>query len=117
MFPDQYMTQPCTITHVSHDGPKDEFGDATETTTTTVLDGLDGGCWVTDQRRDEDTNRTNQQRQIATGYFRPSTLELDGSDRVDVAGQTWEVEGPPDRPFNPLTGSVPYLIATLVRVV
>jgi len=33
MFPDEYMTQPCTITHVAHDGPADEYGPTIEPVT------------------------------------------------------------------------------------
>jgi hypothetical protein len=110
-FPDEYMTQPCTITHVDHDGAEDRYGDPTETTTTTEALG-----WLTQPTRDDDTDRTNQQRELWVGYF-PAGTVLDGSDRVTVAGETFEVRGPPSRPFNPLTNSVAYVEATLIRVV
>lgn len=110
-----YLTQPCTITHVAHDGEVDDYGNPTETTTTTELDGAPG-CWILQTKRDDDTTLTNQQTEVFTGYF-PAGTELAGSDRVAVNGATFEVKGPPWSAANPLSAAVDFVEATLVRVV
>jgi hypothetical protein len=110
-----YLNQPCTITHVAQNGAEDPYGNPTETTTTTELDGAPG-CWIVQGKRDDVTLLTNQQSEVFTGYF-PAGTQLDGSDRVTVDGATFEVQGPPWRAFNPLAAAVDFVEATLVRVV
>lgn len=111
-----YLTQPCTITRVAHDGDPDAYGNPTETTSTVELDGSPG-CWIMQTKRSESTVLTNQQAETFTGYF-PAGTELAGADRVTVGDATFEVQGPPWSAANPLgAGSVDFVEATLVRVV
>lgn len=109
------LTDTCTITRVTADGPPDGHGNPTETTTTATAK-----CWL---YRDTFT-RTGGERQVqGDQQIEEFTLILeasafvDGNDRVTVNGVTFEVVGPPWRAENPRTRVIDHVEAVLRRVI
>lgn len=105
------LTDTCTITRVTADGPPDGHGNPTETTTTATAK-----CWLYQDRRSENQRAGDQQIE-GWVLVLPATADVDGNDRVAVGGRTFEVTGPPWRAENPRTGAVSHIEASLSRVV
>lgn len=113
MRPERLFPSTITVHHVTQDGPLDEMGDPTEETTTTTL--VRGGSVWQVQRSDE-TGNTDVQSDEWKGALRPALDGLvDGGDRLEVDGSTFELEGPPWPARNPRTGRIEFLEVTLRR--
>lgn len=122
MDPTHLMTIPCTIHHVTQDGPADEYGNPTEQVTDT-----DSVCWMHQKARDDTAGTQNaadrdalQSTQIEQweAYFPPADT-LTGNDRVTIPSfdedNPFQVVGPPWRAHNPRLGRVVFIEATLER--
>lgn len=108
------LTTPCTITTVTNNGDPDEYGDATESTTSTRTT-----CWVTRRGNlsdgGESVGVTDWQVDTLDLYLPPGTA-ITGADRVTVNGTTYEVVGPPHEHFNPLSQTYDFVSAVIRRV-
>lgn len=105
------MIHTITVVSVTQDGPPDEMGDpTTETTETEYVRG--GYIWQTS--RDDRTANANTQVEEWRGILRRDVV-VDGTDRLIVEGQTFELDGPPWPARNPRTDRVEFLEVTLRR--
>lgn len=115
------MTIPCTITHVEQVGDPDEYGDPTEETTTTVLDGSPG-CWFHQDYRSDagfaDRSSAGQLSNIETErwtVYVPAGTSLDANDTITIQGNTYQVVGPPWSANNPREQRDVFVVASLER--
>lgn len=100
-----------TVMRTVHDGPADMFGDPTETSSTATF-----RCWIAQRMRDEDTVGRDLQAQEFDLYLEPAAAgQVEGSDRIAVAGTTYELVGPPWPAVNPRTGETSHVVATIRR--
>lgn len=122
MNPTRLLTLTATITHLSMppDPETDEYGNPQPAETTITAD-----CELQQTRRAEDTVDADRQVDERTLFLSPMGLDEDdepvevptsGYDSVDVAGDTFQLIGPPWRARNPRTGEVSHIEA-LVRQV
>lgn len=104
----------ATVSRVAYDGPEDEFGDPTQTATTSSY-----RCWIEQAgASDERTSNEDAQREDFTVYLEPAAAgRLGGSDRVAVGGEVFEVVGPPWNVTNPRSGVLEFVRAHLRRTV
>lgn len=111
MHPERLMRLPCTITRVARGVTADRYGDPDdEEQTTPTL------CWLEQTRRTEDT--TSQDLQDTTwNLYLPADTDISGSDRIEVAGDSYELFGPPWSAIHPRTGAATHIEATLKRTV
>lgn len=122
MDPTRLFTRTATITHVEPDDDNpDEYGNPGEATTVTTAP-----CELQQVTRSEDTVASAQQSEDWALFVDPMgedeggyliEVELEGSDRVEVDGITYEVVGPPWQARNPRTQVVTHIEARLRRVV
>lgn len=111
MNPLHLMTEACTITNRSTEpNPSDPYGndEIVETTTSSV-------CYRHQRDGGEDTVQADWQIQHE-GIWLPATVVLDGSSMVTVAGDVYELIGPPKRAYNPRTRQVSHYECTGRRV-
>jgi hypothetical protein len=105
------MTLTATITHVAQSGAPDDYGDPTEqTSTTTAL------CEFQQQQRSEDTVDADRQSESWTLFVEPDAT-IDGGDRIEIDGVTYQVDGPPWHARNPRTQIETHIEARVRRVV
>lgn len=101
-----------TVTHVTvDDDDRDEMGNPTEVTTTTVFKG-----WYWQASTDESTANAevaNVRHNLA--LERSAAGNIDAGDRVEVDGITFDVEGTPWEARNPRTLVIEYVQAEIVR--
>lgn len=107
------LNMPCTVTTVT-DGPEDEYGDPTETTTDTHT-----VCWI--DRRGVTTHTAEtvgeEKWQIDTlDCYLPPNTNINGLSRVTVSGMTYDVLGPPHTYTHPRTLQPVYVHAVVRRV-
>lgn len=113
MRPARLFPSTITVHHVTQDGPADEMGDPTEETTTTTVQR---GAFVWQVQRSDETGNTDVQSDEWRGALRRTLAGLvDGGDRIEVEGSTFEVEGPPWPARNPRTNRIEFLEVTLRR--
>jgi hypothetical protein len=105
---DTLMRIPCVITHVEADGPPDEYGDPTETSTTTPT-----RCYLAQRSRTE-MGLTPVEVDRWSLYL-PAGTKIDGNDTVGVMGGVFQVIGEPWPVIHPLTLRVNHIEATLER--
>lgn len=112
MDPTRLMTLTATITHVAQTGAPDaDYGNPTDqTTTSTAL------CELQQQQRAEDTVDADRQSETWTLFIEPDAT-IDGGDRIEIAGVSYEVDGPPWRARNPRTQELTHIEALVRRVV
>jgi hypothetical protein len=103
------MTQTATLHHVTETGV-DEYNDATTSETTT-----ESACLLQQTARIEQTAGGLVTTESLV-LFLPADAEVDALSKVTVDGQTYELDGPPSKPFNPLAGAVGHIEATVRRV-
>lgn len=102
------MTQTATVSHVSTSGPPDPYGNPTEVVTTTETP-----CFMSYGPGSE---QEAEAVQVTTPVlFVPPDVALDGGDRVEVDGETFEVDGPPARHYNPRLKRVTHVQAQMKR--
>lgn len=110
MDPTRLMNIAVAVSHMAA-GTADTYGDevleATSTETTT--------CWLHQTARSELTVNANVQAQTWTIYL-PPDVTLTGSDRLTVAGATYELDGPPHAWLHPRSGEATFIEATMRRV-
>lgn len=110
MAVDDLLTQIGTLVHVMQDDENlDEYGDPTETTTTTEV-----RCLIQQNRSDE-TDGLGQVLTETWSLFLPSGTIVDGSDRITVDGATYELVGPPWPAWHPTRHAVSHIEATVER--
>lgn len=122
MDPTRLFTLTATITHVDPDAADpDEYGNPGVVETETTTD-----CEIQQAVRNEDTVDSGQQSEDWVLFLAPIgedeggyliEVELEGSDRVEVNGISYEVIGPPWQVRNPRTGVVTHIEARVRRVV
>lgn len=105
------LSQTATVTSVALTGTEDVFGDPGESVTSRAW-----RCWIAQSSRDDDTNAGDRQDETFTMYLEAAAT-VTGSDRVTVAGKTFEVVGPPWTAVNPRTGRDEMVVATIRRTV
>jgi hypothetical protein len=111
MRPERLFPSDVTVHRVTQDGPPDEMGDPTEQTISTEHPRA-GSVWQV--QRSEETANTDVQLEQWRGVLRRD-LVVDGTDRIEVEGITFELDGPPWPARNPRTGRVEFLEVTLRR--
>lgn len=97
------MNRACTVTHITDDGPPDEYGDPTEQTTTTST-----VCYCEQRNASEDTVNADTQAEDWLVML-PAATAVDGNDRVTVGSLVLEVQGPPWPAYNPRTAAVSHI--------
>lgn len=111
MDPTRLMRQPATWTSLRPSSTgRDDDGNPTVVTTSTSL-----SVWVAPTSSSEDLDGQNRQTGLFTGYL-PPTAAVAGSDRLVVAGVTYEATGPSEPWVHPRTADVRYRTVPL-RVV
>lgn len=103
------MTQTATLHHVTETGT-DEYNDATTSETTTS-----SPCLMQQTVRTEATTSGLVTSEVLV-LFLPADADVDALSKVTVDGLTYELDGPPSKPFNPLAGAVGHLECTVRRV-
>lgn len=121
MDPTRLMTRTATITHVEPDPDNpDDYGNPGEEVTTTTA-----ACELQQVVRTEDTVDTARQTEDWALFLAPTgedeggylvETELEGSDRVEIDDQAYEVIGPPWQVRNPRTAVVTHIEARVRRV-
>jgi hypothetical protein len=107
--PTRLMTMPCTITPMgvtSRDAANDDVITA-GTPVSTV-------CYLHQTARNETASGATVDETFAL-YLPPATA-IEADDRITVDGNTYEVDGPPWRAFNPRSQAHTHLEATVRRV-
>ena len=113
MQPERLFPSSVTVHRVTQDGPPDEMGDPTEVVVSTTY-ARAASVWQTS--RSDRTANTDLQVEEWRGALRRDLAGLvSGSDRLEVEGQTFEMEGPPWPARNPRTGAIELLEVTLRR--
>jgi hypothetical protein len=110
--PTRLLTLDGTITR-STIGPTpavDDYNNPIPTVTTAAVK-----CWVEQSQADDNTVDTDQQSETFRLYL-PPTAAIDGTDRLTVAGSTYEIVGPPWRATSPRTRAVTHIEARGRRV-
>lgn len=109
---DDLMVVPCTIT------PRTQTGAADRGNTKAWEDGaaFESGCFIEQIEAEEITD--GRETQIATAkVYLPASVDLAGAYRIEAAGVTYEVLGPPDREIDPFAGGVIDHTEAKVRVI
>lgn len=109
MRPTRLFTLPVTISTVTDAGADDEYGNPTETTTTTIVWG---------ELQQQSRNEEGGGRHVLEGVYRlfvEPGASVVGWDRVTIGGVDYEVDGPPWQVRNPRTGTISHVEATLRR--
>lgn len=90
----RYVNRPCTVTTVTN-GDRDDFGDyePVETERDTVV-------YIDQRRASERTDGASIGDEVWFGML-PADDPITEADRITVDGETYEVDGPPWRVFNP----------------
>lgn len=105
------LAQTATATLVSTSTTLDDMGDpATATTTATYR------CLLQQSSRREDTANRDVQIGDWNLYLEPAAAVLEGGDRVEIDGVSYELDGPPWPTFHPRTRSVQHVEASVKRV-
>lgn len=111
MHPERLMTLDATITRLTRGATADRYGDPDDDEETVVVK-----CWLEQTRRTEDT--TSQDLQDTTwDLYLPAGTAIAGSDRIEVAGDSYELFGPPWEAISPRTAQATHIEATLKRTV
>lgn len=113
MRPERLFPSAVTVHRVTQDGPPDEMGDPTEEVVSTTY-ARAGSVWQV-QRSDETANTDVQYEEWRGALRRDLEGLVDGTDRIEVEGVTFELEGPPWPARNPRTGRIELLEVTLRR--
>lgn len=112
MDPTRLMTRGAVLTHREQNGPPDEYGNPTWTTTTTVV-----RCEIQQTSRTDATDRgplfVEEWR-----AFLPPDVEIHEQDQLmpEDSGTKFEVLGPPWPARHPILRRVTHIEATLRRV-
>lgn len=103
------INQPCTLVHRADSGTQDDYGNETvaESTRSTV-------CSIQQTRRSEPGDQGEVSDTTWMVFLLPDE-SLHTGDQVIVSTETYEVTGDPWRAFNPRTGSVSHVEATVRR--
>jgi hypothetical protein len=109
--PRHLLRQSVAITTPTQDGAVDEFGDPTDSTSSATFLG-----YLYQRVRGEDTSgRVIQSEELGLVLVPEARDAINGNSRVTVDGVTYELDGPPWPAFNPRTGEVEHVEATLRR--
>lgn len=107
------LVQDVTVVSVTQTGDPDEMGDPTEETTSTTYRRA-GYAWQTS--RDDRTINANTQVEEWRAVLHRRLLGLvDGTDRLEIEGIEFELDGPPWPARNPRTSRIEFLEVTLRR--
>lgn len=113
MQPERLFVSDVTVHKITQDGPPDEMGDPTEVVISTEYVRA-GYVWQT-TRTDRTVNTDLQIEEWRGALRRDLAGLLEGSDRITVEGQLFELDGPPWPARNPRTGAIELLEVTLRR--
>lgn len=110
MIPTRLMTRAATLVTVVDSGTEDVYGNPTDEieTSTSVL------CELQQIRRTEEDGTTSWQTGTYN-LFLPAGTSVTGFDRIEIDGDSYELEGTPERVRNPRTGQVSHIEATVRR--
>jgi predicted membrane-bound mannosyltransferase len=104
------LTRPVTITRRTATGPADDYGNATTVPTTVQTVG------ELQQRSRAEPGDQGETSDTGWLLVLPAGTDLDTSDTVTIAGQSFEVTGDPWHARWPRTGLESHVEATLRRV-
>jgi hypothetical protein len=110
MNPARLLRLTGTLVHLGAEDDRDEYNNIVRAETTSTV-----SCWVEQTQRSEDTVDTDQQAETYR-IFLPAGTTAAGSDRLTVAGATYEFIGPPWSAVNPRTTTTSHIEATGRRV-
>lgn len=103
------LQRPLTLVTVTHDGPADIYGNATERTSTAAVLG-----YIEQTQRGEDTNDRDVSSEEGL-LLLPAGTVVNGLSRVVDGAVTWQVDGTPWSVRRPSTNAEHHLEARLRR--